>query len=70
MTHLGLGSSLEGPLGKPTRRGGGSVAFPGGSIDLLGGLGGPMPRGAPTALPKRPGWITALTCLGRPKGMR
>ena len=26
--------------------------------------------GAPTALPKRPGWITALTCLGRPKGMR
>ena len=25
--------------------GGGSVTFPGGGIDLLGGLGGPMPGG-------------------------
>ena len=49
--------------------GGGSVTFPGGGIDLLGGLGGPMPGGAPTTLPNRPSWITALTCLGRPKGM-
>ena len=29
-----------------------------------------MPGGMPTTLPKGPGWITALTCLGRPKGMR
>ena len=57
MTHLGLGSSFEEPWG-PTG-GGGSVAFPGGSVDLLGGLGGPMPGGACTALPKRPSWITA-----------
>ena len=63
MTHLGLGSSLEEHWGG-LMGGGGSVAFPGGSVDLLGGLGGPMPGRAPTALPKRPGWITTLTCLG------
>ena len=44
MTHLRLGSSLEEPWGS-LLGGGGSVAFPGGSIDLLGGLGGPMPGG-------------------------
>ena len=52
MIHLGLGSSLEEPWGG-LLGGGGSVAFLGGSIDLLGGLGGPMPGGAPTALPKK-----------------
>ena len=44
MTHLGLGSSLEEPWGG-LLGGGESVAFLGGSIDLLGGLGGPMPGG-------------------------
>ena len=58
MTHLGLGSSFEEPWG-PTGGGGGSVAFPGGTVDLLGGLGGPMLGGVHTALPKRPDWITA-----------
>ena len=52
MTHLGLGSSLEEPWGCLVGGGGGIVAFPGGGVDLLGGLGGPMPRGAPAALPK------------------
>ena len=49
MTHLGLGSSLEEPW--ECLVGGGIVAFLGGGVDLLGGLGGPMPRGAPAALP-------------------
>ena len=44
MTHLGLGSSLEEPRGGLIG-GRGSVAFLGGSIDLLGGLGGSMPGG-------------------------
>ena len=39
-------------LGMPSMGGGGIVAFPGGDVDLLGGLGGPMLRGAPAALPK------------------
>ena len=39
MTHLGLGSSLEEPWGCLVG-GGGIIAFPGGGIDLLGGLGG------------------------------
>ena len=51
MTHLGLGSSLEEPWGC-LAGGGRIVAFPGGGVDLLGGLGGPMHRGAPAALPK------------------
>ena len=69
MTHLGLGSSLEAPWGG-LAGGGGSVAFPGGGIDLLGGLGGPVPGGAPIALPKRTGRIADLTYLGRAKGIR
>ena len=44
MTHLGLGSSLEEPWGAYCREGG-SVTFPGGSINLLGGLDGPMVGG-------------------------
>ena len=44
MTHLGLGSSLEEPWGG-LLGGGGSVAFPGGSVNLLGGLGGTMTGG-------------------------
>ena len=51
MTHLGLGSSLEEPW-ECLAGGGGIIAFPGGGVHLLGGLGGPMPRGAPAALPK------------------
>ena len=51
MTHLGLGSSLEEPWGCLVGVGA-IVAFPGGGVYLLGGLGGPMPRGAPAALPK------------------
>ena len=44
MTHLGLGPSLEEPWECLV---GGSriVAFPGGGVDLQGGLGGPMPGG-------------------------
>ena len=67
MTHLGLGSSIEEPWGG--LGGGGSVAFLGGGIDLLGGLGGPVPWGAPIALPRRTGRIADLTCLGRAKGI-
>ena len=44
MTHLGLGSSLEEPW-ECLVGGGGIIAFLGGGVDLLGGLGGPMPRG-------------------------
>ena len=44
MTHLGLGSSLEEPWGC-LWGGDGSVTFPGGSINLLGSLGGPMGGG-------------------------
>ena len=44
MTHLGLGSSLEEPWGG-LLEGGGSVTFPGVSINLLGDLGGPMVGG-------------------------
>ena len=63
MTHLGLGSSLEEPW-ECLVGGGGIIAFPGGGVDLLGGLGGPMPGGAPAALPKSVVWIASLTCLG------
>ena len=63
MTHLGLGSFLEEPweclVGV-----GGIIAFLGGGADLLGGLGGPMPGGVPTALPKSVVWIASFTCLG------
>ena len=52
MTHLGLGPSLEEPWGCLAGGVVGIVAFPGGGVDLLGGLGGPMPRGVPDALPK------------------
>ena len=36
----------------------------GGGVHLLGDLGGPMPGGAPAALPKSIVWIASLTCLG------
>ena len=44
--------------------GGGIIAFLGGGVNLLGGLGGPMPGRAPAALPKSVVWIASLTCLG------
>ena len=44
MTHLGLGSSLEEPWGY-LLGGDGSVTFLGGSINLLGSLGGPVGGG-------------------------
>ena len=69
MTHLGLGSSLEEPWGC-LLGGDGSATFPGGSINLLGSLGGPMGGGAPIALPWSPGCVTSLTWLGGPKGVR
>ena len=63
MTHLGLGSSLEEPWGC-LAGGSGVIAFPGGSMNLLGGLGGPLPWGLPATLPKIICWIISLTCLG------
>ena len=68
MTHLGLGSSLEEPWG--AYWGGGSVTFPGGSINLLGSLGGPMVGGLPITLPRSPEYVAYLTCLGGSKGVR
>ena len=44
MTHLGLGSSLEEPW-ECLVGGGFIIAFLGGGVHLLGGLGGPMPGG-------------------------
>ena len=69
MTHLVLGSSLEEPWGG-LLGGGGGVAFPGGGTDLLGRLGWPVPGGAPITLPKWPGLIVTLTCLGGTRGLR
>ena len=63
MTHLGLGSSLEEPWG-PNWGGGGVVAFPGGGMNLLGGLGGPLPWGLPATLPKIICWKISLTYWG------
>ena len=63
MTNLGLGSSLEKPLGQPTGGGGGDDAI------LMGRLGCPVPGGMPTALPDWPSWITKLPCLGRTSGL-
>ena len=62
MTPLGLGSSIEEPWGGLVG-GGGSVAFLGGGIALLGGLGGPVPYLLPCLED-----IADLTCLGA-KGM-
>ena len=64
MTHLGLGSSLEEPWGCLAGGGGGVIAFPGGSMNLLGGLGGPLPWGLLATLPRIVCWIVRLTCLG------
>ena len=69
MTHLGLGSSLEEPWGG-LLGGGGGVVFLGGGIRLLGRLGCPVTRGLLIALPKWPGRITNLTCLGGARGLR
>ena len=63
MNHLGLGSSLEGPLGKPIRNSGGGIDFPGVSTVYLGGsvvILGSLPK----TLPAWPSLITCLTCLG------
>ena len=65
MTHLGLGSSLEEPWGMPSGGVGGDVAFPGGSLNLLGGLGGALPWGMPATLPRDSlldCWIDLLGC--------
>ena len=70
MTHLGLGSSLEEPWGGLL--GGVEEGLPSWEV-LLTSWGDWVALclgGALTALPKRPGWITALTCLGRPRGLR
>ena len=45
MTHLGLGSSLEEPWGLPSGGGSGVIAFPGGSMTLLGRPGGAFALG-------------------------
>ena len=50
--------------------GGGSVTFLGGSINLLGSLGGPMVGGAPITLPRSPGCVAYLTCLSGTNGVR
>ena len=64
MTHLGLCSSLEDPLGS-LLGGSGGVVFPGESTILLGRPGGPMPGRTPKVLPDWPSLIAWLTCLGR-----
>ena len=48
----------------PRRGGGGVIAFPGGSMNLLGGLGGLLPWGLPATLPRIVCCIVRLTCLG------
>ena len=50
MTHLGLGSSVEEPLGG-LLGGGSEVVFLGDGAILLGRLGYPVPGGTPTTLP-------------------